>query len=62
MVQVYIQKFFSQLMQMILFEGGLSFLGGSVRPHSSHIPKTTTGVANGSPPVHRFFVAVLPRR
>ena len=28
---------------MILFEGGLSLLGGPVRPHGSHIPKTTTG-------------------
>ena len=29
---------------MIFFEGGLLFWGGgAVRPHSSHIPKTTTG-------------------
>ena len=35
---------------MILFEGGPSFLGGPVRPNSSHIPKTTTDWARDSGP------------
>ena len=49
MVHVYMKKFFFTINAMILFERGHFLLGGPVRSHSSHIPKTTTvwfGVAS----------------
>ena len=65
-VKVHIKKFFFTVNAIIFFEGG------HVRPHSSHIPKTTTGhlvlllqrqLTNLEHYVHKeSFIAIVHRR